>query len=117
MTIVVPVSDWSLCVTPCWTRSPTTISRMKSNGSICPSSRRPAARVTTRMRKKTKTVRRTRSMGSGHHGDRARDAGDRPLGVVELDREVAAAGLGGVDLELHPDRQGVAGGELAVGQD
>src|SRR3954466_7845179 len=122
MTVVAPVSVCSLCVTPCGTRSPMTTSRIMSNGSIELSSRRPTARVTTKISTKTKTGRKTRSTGSswggplGQDGDRGSEAGDRPLGVVELDRVRTAPDVRRVHLELEPDAQHVAGLQRVVAQ-
>src|SRR3954466_8146384 len=122
MTVVAPVSVCSLCVTPCGTRSPMTTSRIMSNGSIELSSRRPTARVTTKISTNTNTVRKTRSMASsrggplGQDGERGCDAGDRPLGVVELDRGRTAPDVRRVHLELEPDAQHVAGLQRVVAQ-
>src|SRR5689334_13360679 len=92
-----------------------TTSRMRSKGSIEPSSRRPTERVTKNTRMKTTMVRRTRSMAaSGQDGDRAVHGGDRALRGVELDAVGAVADGRRVDLELQPDRQVVAGREVGV---
>src|SRR3954454_12622612 len=94
-----------------------TTSRIMSNGSIELSSRRPTARVMTKISTKTKTVRKTRSMAhSGQDGDRGREADDRPLGVVELDRVRTAPDVRRVHLELEPDAQHVAGLQRVVAQ-
>src|SRR3954465_13622859 len=122
MTVVAPVRGCALCVTPCWTRSPMTTSRIMSNGSIELSSRRPTARVTPKIKKKTKTGRKTRSMAGsrggplGQDGERAGEADDRLLGVVELDRVRTAPDVRRVDLELQPDAQHVAGLQRVVAQ-
>src|SRR5439155_24080765 len=65
MTTSVPVTDWSLCVMPCCTRSPSTTSRITSNGSSELSSRRPTTRVIRNTKKKTTVARMTRSMAQG----------------------------------------------------
>src|SRR5919202_4665064 len=117
MTVIAPVTELSLCVTPCCTRSPMTTSRIMSNGSIELSSRRPTARVTTKIRKKTTTVRKTRSMGSGERRDGAGDARDRLLGVVELDGVGPATDVRRVDLELEPHAQEVARLHRVVAED
>ena len=41
----------------------------------------------------------------------AMDGGDRRLGVVELEAVGAVADVGGVDLELHPHDEPLAGVE------
>src|SRR3954454_16097213 len=114
--MIVPVIELSLWVTPCWTRSPMTTSRIRSNGSIELSSRRPTARVTSRIRKKTKVVRRTRSI-SGQHRDVGVDRHERRVGVVELDADRAGPDARRVDLELQPDDEPVAGVERVVAED
>src|SRR3954447_7059519 len=93
-----------------------TTSRIRSKGSIELSSRRPTARVTRRIRKKTKVVRRTRSM-SGQHRDVGMDRHERLVGVVELDADRAGAGARRVDLVLQPDDEAVAGVEPVVAED
>ena len=57
-----PVSDWSSCVTPCWTRSPIVITRMSSNAESCESSFFPMLRVTRRRKKNVTVARRTISI-------------------------------------------------------
>src|SRR5689334_22707237 len=95
-----------------------TTSRIRSKGSIEPSSRRPTERVTRNTRMKTMIVRRTRSTAaSGQDGDRAVDGGDRLLGGVELDPVGTVADGRRVDLELQPDRQVVAGLQVGVAHD
>src|SRR4051794_33773034 len=95
---------------------------IRSNGSIEASSRRPTARVTSRISKKTNVVRRTRSIASGcsrplgQDGQGAVDAGDLDAAVVELDAVGAAPDVGGVDLEGEEDPQEVARRELVVAE-
>src|SRR5215216_7349317 len=97
-----------------------TTSRMRSKGSMLASSRRPTARVTTRMRKKTTAARRTRSMPHLTQGRTMTvliHARERPRLVVERDRNVLAAHGRRIDLRLEIDHQRVAGNEPIVAQD
>src|SRR3954469_5173370 len=97
--------------------SPITTRRMRSNGSMELSSRRPTARVTTRMTTKTTVGRRTRSTASGQGRQVAADAGDRRVAVVEAQAPAAPPGGGRIDLELQPERPRLAAADGVVGED
>src|SRR5918995_488567 len=103
-----PVNDMSLCVIPCWMRSPTTTSRIRSKGSSERSSRRPMSRVTRKTKRKAKNALTTMSMSSGpdHHVTlRCREQ----LGVVvEPDVLTLPTQVVRVDLELQVDGDRIA---------
>jgi hypothetical protein len=62
MATTAPVTEKSSWVTPCWIRSPVTMSRISSNGDISASSRLPDSRVTHQTAQKRMVARITISM-------------------------------------------------------
>src|ERR1700761_2789495 len=101
---------------PCWTRSPRTTNRIRSNGCNELSSRRPAILVTRKMKKKTTVARMTRSMASGEDRQRAVDASYLCRAVIQHDILASFCNVGWIDLEIDPHDQRVPGRQLVVGQ-
>src|SRR3954464_14524122 len=100
-----------------------TTSRMRSKGSIWLSSRRPTARVMTRIRKKTKMVRRTTSMA-----DQGKTVMSRSMAAIHVSASSssrpqergavgAVRGVRGVDLDVQPDDEPLAGVDGVVAED
>src|SRR5436190_13975531 len=114
-----PVTEKSLCVIPCWTRSPSITSRMRSNGSSDESSRRPTIRVSMNTKKNAIVARITMSISraSREDGDRPVDREQLRLAVVELDCLRTVADVRRVDLELDELDVGAAGGNVAEVED
>src|SRR5919109_3785779 len=90
-------------------RSPSTTRRMRSNGSIELSSRRPTTRVSSRRKKNATAQRRAMSTALGEHGHGAGHGEDGLSGVRQRDALRATAYVRRIDLELQVDDERVSG--------
>src|SRR5215207_3689911 len=112
---IAPVTEKSFWVTPCWIRSPSTTSRIRSKGSRVESSRRPTARVTNHTKTKRTIARTTMSISGalGPDGDRAVDCGEQLVAVIELHVLRAVPDVGRVHLELEEENVLLPGRDAA----